>query len=220
VTKKNNEAGKLNRDVFETFLNLDITPLVTRKMNLDYLSWSRAWTIVQQYYPGTQRHYTDFPSPVDSSVSLGALIYPGGSAEVECRVDLLHPSGEVISHTERLPVMDNKNKAIVQPSTRDIADARQRCLVKCLAMGFGLGLSLWSGDIVSMIVNESQSGESDSQDKSNSLLNRFRSSLDGKIKMTAKEVDKLYLDMKKEPITKATEKQLVAYRNWLIEQKK
>jgi hypothetical protein len=44
-----------------------------------------------------------------------------------------------------LPVMDNRNKSIVNGTTRDISDARMRCLVKCVAM-FGLGIYLYAGE--------------------------------------------------------------------------
>ena len=115
MTNEKNNLSEISAEVFQTLSSLDISALITTKMKLDYLSWSRAWLITQRHYPGTTRRFTDFPSPVDSNVKLGALIYPGGSAEVECTVDLLHPSGEILSHTERLSVMDNKNKAILQP---------------------------------------------------------------------------------------------------------
>jgi len=44
-----------------------------------------------------------------------------------------------------LPVMDNRNKAIVLPTARDISDARMRCLVKAIAM-HGLGIYLYAGE--------------------------------------------------------------------------
>lgn len=46
-----------------------------------------------------------------------------------------------------LPVMDGKFNAVVNPSTRDIGDARMRCLVKNLAL-YGLGLHLYKGEDV------------------------------------------------------------------------
>ena len=43
-----------------------------------------------------------------------------------------------------LPVMDYKNKAIVNPDYRQINDNKQRCFVKALAY-FGLGIKLYMG---------------------------------------------------------------------------
>ena len=44
-----------------------------------------------------------------------------------------------------LPVMDNRNNAIVAPNARDISDAKMRCLVKTLAL-FGLGHYIYAGE--------------------------------------------------------------------------
>tara|TARA_Y100001972_G_scaffold129215_1_gene195296 strand:+ start:1988 stop:2644 length:657 start_codon:yes stop_codon:yes gene_type:complete len=210
MSTKKKDAGWVSAEVFQTLSSLDISPLITRKMNLDYLSWSRAWLITQKHYPGTTRRFTDFPSPVDSNVKLGALIYPGGSAEVECTVDLLHPSGEILSHTERLSVMDNKNKAILQPDTRDVLDARQRCLVKCLAMGFGLGLSLWSGDIVSMILSEPT--EEDRQEREKEIA-----SLVSSCSMSKKDVLNLFEKHKGRPLSGASAEEFAAFGSYVIE---
>tara|TARA_Y100001937_G_scaffold102463_1_gene140917 strand:- start:4292 stop:4948 length:657 start_codon:yes stop_codon:yes gene_type:complete len=211
MTTKKKDAGALWSEVFQTLSSIDISGMITRKMNLDYLSWSRAWLLIQKHYPGTQRTYTDFPSPVDSNVLLGALIYPGGSAEVECRVDLLHPSGEVLSHVERLPVMDNKNKAILQPSTRDVSDTRQRCLVKALAMGFGLGLNLWSGDIVSVIFDEPTEAQSEKRAKDVDALVKSCA-------LSKKAINDLYEKHKKKPLSSAPEDEFVAFCAWVKEQ--
>ena len=44
-----------------------------------------------------------------------------------------------------LPVMDNRNKAVPNPTSRDISDARMRCLVKAIAM-HGLGAYIYAGE--------------------------------------------------------------------------
>jgi Asp/Glu/hydantoin racemase len=44
-----------------------------------------------------------------------------------------------------LPVMDLRNKAIVNPNTTDINKAMMRCLAKCIAC-FGIGLYIFSGE--------------------------------------------------------------------------
>ena len=43
-----------------------------------------------------------------------------------------------------LPVMGNRNEALVSPDSRAISDSRIRCLVKCIGL-FGLGLYIYSG---------------------------------------------------------------------------
>ena len=41
--------------------------------------------------------------------------------------------------------MDNRNKSVANPSSRDISDARMRCLVKAIAM-HGLGAYIYAGE--------------------------------------------------------------------------
>jgi len=48
-------------------------------------------------------------------------------------------------------VMDHRNKAIVNPTSRDVSDARMRCLVKCIAL-FGLGFSLYAGEDLPLVL--------------------------------------------------------------------
>ena len=63
-----------------------------------------------------------------------------GTVEVSVAVTV-----EGITHTMWLPVMDNRNKSIVNATSRDLSDSRMRCLVKCVAM-FGLGIYLYAGE--------------------------------------------------------------------------
>ena len=78
--------------------------------------------------------------------------YEDGSCSVCCSITI----GEV-KREMWLPVMDYRNNAIVGsvgpdgrpmgPDARAISDAKQRCLVKCLA-AYGLGHYLYSGEDV------------------------------------------------------------------------
>ena len=68
-----------------------------------------------------------------------------------------------VTHSMWLPVMDNRNKSIVNPTTRDISDARMRCLVKAIAM-HGLGIYIYAGEDLpeatkTEVVSEEQSSE-------------------------------------------------------------
>lgn len=44
-----------------------------------------------------------------------------------------------------LPVLDNRNKPVAKPSSRDVNDTLQRCRAKAVAMVTGIGLSLYAG---------------------------------------------------------------------------
>jgi hypothetical protein len=55
------------------------------------------------------------------------------------------------SETERLPVMDNRNKAVTNPDMMQINKTEKRCFVKACAL-HGLGLSLYTGEDLPDIV--------------------------------------------------------------------
>jgi len=75
----------------------------------------------------------------ENGVTRDTTTYPGGTASVSCNVNI----GDV-RRDMWLPVMDYKNKAIVDPDSRAISDAKQRCLTKCFGI-FGLGCYLYTG---------------------------------------------------------------------------
>ena len=75
----------------------------------------------------------------ENGVTRDTTTYPGGTASVSCNITI----GDV-RRDMWLPVMDYKNKAIVDPDSRAISDAKQRCLTKCFGI-FGLGCYLYAG---------------------------------------------------------------------------
>mgnify|MGYP001018975789 CR=1 FL=1 len=116
--KEENRFIKLSRK--------DVSEGIERKGQLDFLSWSVAWATLCEEYP-------------DSSYYFGETqTFPDGSMMVEVGVTV-----EGLTHVMRLPVMDNRNKSILKPSSRDVSDANMRCLTKCIAM-HGCGLSLYT----------------------------------------------------------------------------
>ena len=116
--KEENRFIKLSRK--------DVSEGVELKGNLSYLSWCVAWTKLCEDYPGSTYFYGEKET------------FPDGSVMVEVGVTV-----EGLTHTVRLPVMDNRNRSIANPSSRDVSDANQRCLVKAVAM-HGLGLNLYT----------------------------------------------------------------------------
>jgi hypothetical protein len=73
-------------------------------------------------------------------VTRDVTYYEGGTATVSCTVRI----GDV-SREMWLPVMDYRMKSIAHPSSRDISDAKMRCMVKAFSL-FGLANYLYSGD--------------------------------------------------------------------------
>ena len=115
-------------DKWRKLSRIDVSDGVGKKGNLDYLSWSFAWSRLMDHYP-------------DSTFYFGqSITYPDGSMMVSSGVTV-----DGVTHEMQLPVMDHRNKAITNPNARDVNDAQMRCLVKAIALhGVGIGLYLGS----------------------------------------------------------------------------
>ena len=121
-------------DVWKDFSSIDLTGYVKvlkHAGNAKYLSWSDAWTLIMDRYPHSVDDYQ-------------IIELQNKSVEVRCRLTISNGT-DTFSREMHLPVMDSKNQAIFDPSSRAISDTKARCMVKC-ASKFGLGLSLYSGD--------------------------------------------------------------------------
>lgn len=119
------------KEIWKTLSAIDCTKH-TKKVKagyaeLTYLPWSSAWEIICNHYPDSI-----FEVLEDKSY--------GDTLEVWVKLTI---GGH--SRTMWLPVMDNKNRSIPNPTSREVSDNRMRCLVKCAAM-FGLGLYIYQGE--------------------------------------------------------------------------
>jgi hypothetical protein len=123
-------------NVWTTLSAIDVSKHIEKKGNLSYLSWAYAWGTLMKYYPEATYFY-DEPN-----------VDPNGTVEVEVELTI-----EGITRRMWLPVMDHRNKAIVNPTSRDVSDARMRCLVKCIAM-FGLGHYIYAGEDLPLAVSD------------------------------------------------------------------
>jgi hypothetical protein len=118
------------QNIWDTLREHDVTPYVEKipsgNFQAKYITWTAAWKILMKEFPNSNYEFHD-------------TVWEGeGYASVSCTVTIEnHP------RYMWLPVMDNRHNAKKNPTTRDISDARMRCLVKCLAM-FGLGIDLYS----------------------------------------------------------------------------
>ena len=122
------------KEIWDTLRAVDTSSVEQPLPNNDkltYIAWADAWVCLMGVYP--QANY-EFTQPV---------FYRSKEHEATCEVGCKITIGE-FSREMSLPVMTNHMpmKSIPNPTSRDINDAKQRCLVKTLAM-FGLGLHLW-----------------------------------------------------------------------------
>jgi len=123
----------LEKKVWQEMSTLNVNDKTSKKMNLTYLSWSDCWATLADYYP--ESNY-EFGEPI---------YYNDETVEVSCVVTI--KEGEKsFSRKMYLPVMDHRNNSVVNPTSRQISDARQRCLVKAVAVATGLGLYIYRGE--------------------------------------------------------------------------
>tara|TARA_R110000744_G_scaffold277848_1_gene390168 strand:- start:15 stop:557 length:543 start_codon:yes stop_codon:yes gene_type:complete len=117
-----------NKSVWATLSAINCNDHVALKGTLSYLSWSWAWQTLNEHYPESTFEYFE------------PTFFENGTVEVSISVTV-----ESKTHKMWLPVMGNRNEALVNPDSRAISDARQRCLVKCIGL-FGLGLYIYAGE--------------------------------------------------------------------------
>ena len=125
--------------VWDELSQVDCSEHTEKKGKLTYLSWAWAWGITMEHYPTASYKFESFFVDQEGTV-LDTMFYPDGSASVHVTVSI----GE-LTRSMWLPVMDFKNNAIANPNSRQISDAKMRCLVKCIAM-FGLGHYVYAGE--------------------------------------------------------------------------
>jgi len=112
---------------FADLRKIDVSKQIEKKNGLSYLSW--AWAVDQllQNDPGATWEYKE---PVRF----------GDTLMVFCSVTAF---GKTM--TAQLPVMDHRNKAIINPDAFQVNVAMQRCLAKAIAL-HGIGLYIYAGE--------------------------------------------------------------------------
>lgn len=121
--------------VYETLSVIDMGAVIKQNYSKqNYIPWGEQWNELLKHYPDSkykvrQHDHTGLPffaSPAGTFVC------------VEVTVD-------GITREQWHTCLDAKQKAIINPSTKEINNAIQRALAKCVAL-FGLGLYLYKGD--------------------------------------------------------------------------
>jgi hypothetical protein len=108
-----------------------------KKGKLTYVSWIEAWTRLKSAHPGAT--YAVLRN------ADGGFLHGEGFVEVEVTVpDALGPDAPV-THGMWLPVMNERNQQIKEPTTTDVNKAVMRCLAKAVAM-HGLGSYVYLGE--------------------------------------------------------------------------
>ena len=118
------------KEVWEVLRAVNTSSMEYKKQSLTYIGWADAYACLMEHYPEAT-YVFDEPTFYGEEGSK--------TCEVSCTVYI-----DRLERTIYLPVMSSgmPMKSIVNPTSRDINDARQRAFVKACGM-FGLGLHLW-----------------------------------------------------------------------------
>ena len=112
---------------FAELRKINVNEHIEKKNNLSYLSWAWALDYLLQLDENATWRYDD---PVKY----------GDTLMVFCTVTAFGRS-----RTAQLPVMDYKNKAIINPDSFAVNTAMQRCLAKAISL-HGIGLYIYNGE--------------------------------------------------------------------------
>jgi len=124
--------------IWKTLSKINVNEFTEEKGGLTYLSWSHAYRIMMENYPEMTIKWNGTTD--ENGVIRDVTYYEGGTAMVSCTITI----GDVVREMW-LPVMDYRMKSIAHPASRDISDAKMRCLTKCFSL-FGLFNYGYSGD--------------------------------------------------------------------------
>lgn len=127
-------------EIWEKLSKVSVKDHVEEKMGLSYLSWAWAWGVLMEHYPQAEYRFSEYFGGENTTPGLDVMRYPDRSGSVECTITI-----GTCRRSMWLPVMDHRNNAIPDPSSRQISDSKMRCLVKTIAM-FGLGHYLYAGE--------------------------------------------------------------------------
>lgn len=118
---------------FEEVYKRDVTKWIEKKGNLSYLSWANAWAEFKKIYPDATYELKKFDGlPYVHDSDTGYMVFTSVTADG-------------VTYDMWLPVMDARNKTLMNATMFDINKTIMRCFAKNLAM-FGLGLYIYAGE--------------------------------------------------------------------------
>tara|TARA_R110000803_G_scaffold46664_2_gene97873 strand:+ start:2799 stop:3638 length:840 start_codon:yes stop_codon:yes gene_type:complete len=125
----------------------------TNKYKADYLSWSNCWDKLKELFPTAIHqmvvyYYQDKP--------MFGVYQPDGSLIVHCEIKYETDDGNTYAHNEYLACRDNRNNAILNPTSTDVENTYRRCLAKGVSTLTGYGINLWMGEDLQMIKKDNE----------------------------------------------------------------
>lgn len=120
------------KDLIEKLLKTNVNEHTEKKNNLTYLSWAWAWAEALKADSSAWYKIEMFGDKCFMDIN--------GTAMVWVTVTMFDKP-----MTCQLPVMDHRNKAILNPDAFQVNTAIMRCMTKALSL-HGLGLYIYNGD--------------------------------------------------------------------------
>ena len=119
------------KDIWDVLYNVDIKPYMNKKMDLDFVSWARIYTIMAEQFPNFEWGNIDHEGMPYKTL-------PNGTAQVTTFVEI-----DGVRREMTLPVMDNRMKSTTNVDATVVNKNVWRCFVKNCAI-FGLGMRVYS----------------------------------------------------------------------------
>lgn len=114
---------------FNDLRSINVNDHTEKKGSLTYLSWAWAVDTLLQRDPAATWEYKE-PKQFGDTLMVFCTVTAFGK-----------------SMTAQLPVLDYKNKAVINPDAMAVNTAMQRCLAKAIAL-HGIGLYIYAGEDV------------------------------------------------------------------------
>ena len=161
--------------MFEALSTLDLSNLIERRENLSYLSWSNCFSILKQIYPLATYRVIKNPAtglPYFTDPAVGIFVYTEVEIEgvtTECFLPILDNKNKAMRlEPYNYQVWDNYKKSYIERSVAgvtsfDINRGIWRALVKNVALATGIGISLYTGEDVPSLGDDTASSASQQQ---------------------------------------------------------
>ena len=144
---------------------IDVSEHIEKKNNLSYLSWAWAVDTLLQQDPTATWEYKE-PAKFNETLMVFCSVTAFGK-----------------TMTAQLPVMDYRNKAIVNPDAFAVNTAMQRCLAKAIAL-HGIGLYIYSGEDIAPDAPAKEVVKPTESDLTNAKNKLLEASKKGELKQT------------------------------------
>jgi hypothetical protein len=131
----------LSSEVWNKLVAVDVSDHIEKKGKLSYLSWAWAYGIMMENYPDLHYSFEEDRCEFTNTVEITCVVHIHTGSDQD----------QMMMRHMWLPVMDNRNKAIVNPDKFAINSSKMRCLVKCFSM-FGLGHHIYAGEDINPVV--------------------------------------------------------------------